>query len=273
MSAAPIQRYSDPRLYGVTLTKPFNGSYQWIRTIAHPMHPHCSLIVECAVRAIKIVTGTLALTLTAVPALIGRVVQMAHYHFMSQDDRARPVEVLVKHLFLPGLAPCLPPNPTKVVYHGTAEAAAISILRWGFDPEKTAPGAKLGEAVYVAVENVVPAAYGTDQLELSLDLRRGEVAYLDDSTLTAYKVSLASVIQGEFADKEIMQAIRELFYQNGYRAIKYDLDHESGTEEAFAVCDPSCISIQRLDASARTVPSISLQAASSESRILLPIRA
>ena len=28
--AAPVQRYSDPRLYGVTFTKPLNKSYEWI---------------------------------------------------------------------------------------------------------------------------------------------------------------------------------------------------------------------------------------------------
>ena len=75
---APIQRYSDPRLYGTTLVKPFDKSYQWIRTVAHPLHPECSLVAECAVRAMKVLTGSLALAVTALPALIGRIIQIIH---------------------------------------------------------------------------------------------------------------------------------------------------------------------------------------------------
>ncbi len=50
-----------------------------------------------------------------------------------------------------------------------------------------------------------------------------------------------------------MAAVRELYYQNGYRAIKYDLDHY-GTEEAWAVYDESCISIIKVQLSPTAIP-------------------
>ncbi len=42
-----------------------------------------------------------------------------------------------------------------------------------------------------------------------------------------------------------MSVVRELFYKNGYRAVKYDLKHY-GTEKAWAIYDPSCISIKTI---------------------------
>lgn len=136
--AAPIQRYSDPRLYGSSFVKPFNASYQWIRTVAHPWHPKCSLITECAVRAMKIVTGVFALALTTPSTLIGRFIQFLHYHSISVEGRAKPKAITVNGMELPRLKACSLPEPEK--YHGTSELAAIGILRWGFDPAKTAKG-------------------------------------------------------------------------------------------------------------------------------------
>jgi hypothetical protein len=245
--AAPIQRYSDPRLYGTTLVKPFNASYQWIRTVAHPLHPKCSLIAECAVRAMKIVTGALALAITAFPALIGRLIQIIHYHSIAKKVRANPPEVIVDGMRLPRLQACPMPGPKK--YHGTNQTAAIGILRWGFDPTKTASGAKMAEAVYVSANDVVSAAYGTDQLILSLDLREVEIAYASDETLGEF----TSRIGKDLSDKKVMAAVRKLYYQNGYRAIKYDLDHY-GSEEAWAIYDPSCVSIKQIRPSPDATP-------------------
>lgn len=244
---APIQRYSDPRLYGTTLVKPFSASYQWIRTVAHPLHPKCSLITECAVRAMKIMTGTIALAITALPALVGRLIQIIHYHSISKEIRANPPEVIVDGMQLPRLQPCQMPGPTK--YHGTHEAAAIGILRWGFNPSITASGAKMAEAVYVSARDVVSAVYGEDQLILSLDLREGEIAYANNDTLYEFTARIGK----DLSDKRVMAAVRELYYQNGYRAIKYELDHY-GTEEAWAIYDPSCISITQIRPSPHALP-------------------
>lgn len=237
---APIQRYSDPRLQGTILVKPFNASYQWIRTVSHPLHPKCNKITECALRAIKIITGSVALTITALPALVGRLIQMIHYHSMAKEIRAKPPEVIIDGMRLPRLEPCPMPGPKK--YHGTNEAAAIGILRWGFNPHKTASGAKMAEAVYVSASDTVSAAYGEDQLILSLDLRPGEIAYASNETLGEFTMRIGK----DLSDKKVMSAVRELYYQNGYRAIKYDLDHHYGKEEAWAIYDPSCISITKI---------------------------
>ncbi|MBF8262869.1 MAG: hypothetical protein HW387_534 [Parachlamydiales bacterium] len=234
--AAPIQRYCDPRLLGTTLVKPFDKSYQWIRTVAHPLHPKCSLIMECAVRAIKILTGILTMAITSLPALVGRIIQIIHYHSISKTGRLNPPEIVVNNMHLPRLEPCQMPH--SKTYHGTDENAAIGILRWGFDPSKTAPGAKMAEAVYVSASDTVSATYGDNQLILRLDLREGEIAYLDDTALHGH-------IRFNSSDKKAMAAVRELFYLNGYRAIKYDLN-DHGLEEGWAVYDLSCISIQQI---------------------------
>ncbi len=249
--AAPIQRYSDPSLYGGVFVKPFDKSYQWTRTVVHPLHPKCNLIAECAVRAMKILTGTLAMAMTALPALVGRVIQMVHYHCIPKEVRANPEPGSVGEIRLPRLESCALPPPKK--YHGTSEEGAIGILRWGFDITRTASGAKMGEAIYVSASDVVSAAYGQDQLILSLDLRETEVAYLSDSALREFQEQI-----GEgFSDKRVMTAMRELFYQNGYRAIKYDLDHY-GKEEAWAIYDPTCISIKQIRPSPNAVPAASV---------------
>lgn len=244
---APIQRYRDPRLYGTTLVKPFDKSYQWIRTVVHPLHPECSLVVECAIRGMKVLTGSLALAATVLPVLIGRIIQIIHYHSISTNVRANPPEVVVDGMHLPNLQYCPMPAPKK--FHGTSREGAIGILRWGFDPSRTAPGSKMAEAVYVSAGNVVSVAYGIDQLVLLLDLREGEIAYASNQALHEFSLRTGKGL----SDKEVMAAVRELYYQNGYRAIKYDLDH-FGREEAWAVYDESCISITKVKLSPTAIP-------------------
>ena len=238
---APIQRYSDPRLYGITLVNPFNKSYQWIRTVAHPWHPQCNVVAECAVRAMKAFTGILALAVTALPALIGRIIQIVHYHSISADGREEPPEVVVNAMHLPDLQYCSMPASKK--FHGTSSNGAIQILRWGFDPSRTAKDSKMAEAVYVSASDVVSVAYGSDQLVLSLDVKKGEIAYASALALNNFYLSIEAP-----CDKKVMSAIRDLYYQNGYRAIQYPLAHH-GAEKALAVYDTSCISITKVNLS------------------------
>lgn len=249
--AAPIQRYSDPRLFGITLVKPFNTAYQWIRTVTHPLHPKCNLITECAIRTMKMMTGSVALAMTALPALVGRIIQMIHYHTLSKNVLSNPPQVIVDGMQLPHLESCSMPAAKK--YHGTNEAAAIGILRWGFNPSKTALGSKMAEAVYVSAKDVVSAVYGVDQLILSLDLREGEIAYASN----CIRDNFIHSINKDLSDKKMIAAIRELFYQNGYRAIKYDLDCY-GKEEAWAIYDPSCISIIQIRPSPKAIPMMAI---------------
>ncbi len=244
--AAPIQRYSDPRLHGTCFVKTCASSYEWIRTVAHPIHPECNLVAEVAVRALKVFTGALAIVITALPALIGRIIQIIHYHTLSSAIRARPPIVVINNLQLPDLESCA---PTCETFHGAEDTAAIGILRWGFDPHRAASGSKIGDATYVSASNKVSASYGHTQLILNLDLKDGEIARLSPNALACTNWNLS--------DKKIMSDVRELFLHNGYRAIRYDLTF-FGQTEAWAVYDTSCISISAIQVSPEPIAPASL---------------
>lgn len=241
--AAPILRYSDPRLFGTCIVKPCASSYEWTRNAINPIHPNSNLVVEVAFRALKAFTGTLAIAITALPALVGRVIQMIHYNSLSPSIRENPPTVAINNMQLPTLKGCKISDLTS--YHGTTETAAISILWSGFNPSKVAVGSKLGEATYVSAKDTVSAEYGQDQLILKLDLREREIAYLSDKDLEAQNWN--------FSDKKVMSTVRELFLANGFKAIKYDLDFY-GEEEAYAIYDTSCISISRVQPSPKGTP-------------------
>lgn len=227
---APIIKYSDPRLYGAILTKPFEISYQWIRTSVHPWHPKCLVIVECAVRAIKILTGILLLALTAFPAFLGRLIQLIHYHSKETINRANPTELLVNGLHLPKLERCLCPAATML--YATSEEKAIELVRWGLHLSTLSDSIR-GDAIYISADPEISKAYGGDQLVLALDLRDEEVAYVSSDEWELFNFRVPA--EATFLD------FRELFYENGYKAIKYDL--YGGEQKTWAVYDPSCVSI------------------------------
>ena len=100
-----------------------------------------------------------------------------------------------------------------------------------------------------SASNLISSQFGTDQLILSLDLNESEVAYASDKNLTEFALK----INKDLSDKKNMAAVQELFYKNGYRAIKYDYQNIH-KEEAWAVYDPTCITITDIQPS----PSASL---------------
>lgn len=107
--AAPIQRYNDPRLYGKTFVEPFYRSYQLAKSVTYPFHPACDRITECATRALKFRSAAFTLAATAVPALVGRIIQIIHYHSIPKKIRLNPTPVKIDNLQLPHLMPC--PHP------------------------------------------------------------------------------------------------------------------------------------------------------------------
>jgi hypothetical protein len=236
---APIQRYSDPRLFGAALVNPWQRSYEEGRRALHPLHPRASQIEQVCIRALHLVRGVLAMALTFLPGLVGRVCQMIDYHSRSKDALRHPSVVELEGMSLSDfLRPCTPPK--KDGYHGTSEEAALSILNWGFDLKKVSSESKMGQAVYVSTGDAVSAAYGEDQLILSFDLRPGEVAEATEA---------AESFVGHRG------AMGWIFYQNGYRAVKYTLQSShQGTEEAWAIYDPSCITITRINPSPKAEP-------------------
>lgn len=227
MTTAPIQRYSDPRLYGTAIVKPFAQSYEWIRTVANPWHPKCSLIEECAVRAMKVVTGLIALVLTIQPALVGRCIQILHYHLLSQEGRNTPPEVVFEGFHLPKPSPCELPH--SVQYLSVNQDRSMAFLRWGFSTK--------GLLIQTAHEEPPPVLQ--DKLILSLDIRKEEVALFksDDYVQFIHDHSTPN-----FPAEKVDAVLQELFYRNGYRAIK---DHE-GLMEGWSICDPSCVSVTKL---------------------------
>ncbi|MDE3045966.1 MAG: hypothetical protein KGJ02_04915 [Verrucomicrobiota bacterium] len=229
MQVPAIQTYSDSRLRGDWLVKPFTASYQWMRTAFNPCHPQANVLVECALRVVKVVTGVLAMIVTVWPALVGRLVQITHYHCMTKARRGFPPTCGVGNFTLPSPAMNSCPVP-QAVYYGTDRA--LNILRWGFDRHPPAPTILTGEAIY-ASEIKGSSTEKKEELVLSLDLQPTEVASLN---ITSFELSETANLGKDKA------AARTLFLQNGFRAIKYTgLSHD-----VWAIYDPSCISIQKV---------------------------
>jgi hypothetical protein len=82
---APIQNDHGRRLYGTDLVDSFDRSYQWIRSIFHLRHSDSNLVTAVAAQSMKMVAGVFAMTKTAVIALFGRIVQIAHCQSTSID--------------------------------------------------------------------------------------------------------------------------------------------------------------------------------------------
>jgi len=230
--AAPIQRYTDPRLTGEFLAVPLEKSYAWIRTVTNPVHPKCSKSYEYVVRAFKALTGVIALALTTLPWLLGRSIQVISYHVMGTARRENRLEFGAE-LVLPRFASCDLPEAFRS--HATSQTSAISILRWGFDPSKTMSGA-LGDAIYITATDQKMSVPGNDQLVLSLDLKKDEVISINEHDLSNWRDSNRRPL--DITDKKTSAAMREVFLKNGIRAVNYRLN-----PEAWAIFDESCISI------------------------------
>lgn len=238
--AAPIQRYGDCRLWGAFLTQPFSKAYQWTRVASYPLHPRGSVVYDCALKALRLLTGALALAATALPALAGRILQIMHYHSLSQEARAYPRPIAVREMNLPALTPCRP--LAAQIYYKATRVNALSILRHGFDPKKTPLGSKMGDAIYYASANESASAnYGKDLLLLSVDVRPGEIAYLNDDSLQQF----ARATGFDMPDRRSMADFKNLFHKNGYRAILYDLSY-FGAGDAWAIFDTSCLTIKSI---------------------------
>lgn len=72
-------------LYGSSLVKPFSFSYQWTKSALYPSPSKYNIITECAIRSLKLLTGILALSITALPALAGRLIQIIHFHLSKKN--------------------------------------------------------------------------------------------------------------------------------------------------------------------------------------------
>jgi hypothetical protein len=230
-----------------------------IKTVFHPLHVECDLVTELAIRAIKAVVGIFALAITALPALFGRIAQIIHFHAISANNRAHPPEVKVSGMSLPELEvyPMLASQKALPVSFRASQREAKNILRWGFYSTTRAAEQKLPGGIEVSVANVAFAVEASDTLRLSLDLREGGIAYVSNRALNDFSAAFTKVFAEKtgrnFSDQTDIPAqrelsaarsstLRELYYQNGYQAIKHKSDR-FGKEEHWVVCDSFCMSL------------------------------
>jgi len=248
VTAAPILRYSDPRLYGTFLVQPWSMAYEWTRTVTNPWPPACNPVVECAVRGFKIVSGLCALAATCVPALAGRLVQMGHYHSMSTEKREKPrpigpwktEETLRLNIPAEALESCA--LPSQLFYAKTAPMI-LSTMRFGFsfDDCYGSIGCSAGPAIYASEKSRKAEVFGNDveELQLSLDLKPEEIAYVPTKKGDAVPAFAKPI--GRIGGSEALKARRNGFIMNGYRAVKFNTEGYP----VWAIYDPSCIRIKK----------------------------
>lgn len=256
--AAPIFRSSDERLYGSSLVKPFESLHNsCIRTVSNPIHPGTQKTAEYARRIFKAIIGFIGMVIISPIALIGKAIQVIHYHVLSKSKRDQPETVSVNGISLPKLKPASIGNKL----HGTDHNAAKSILRSGF---KLSEGSNvMGQAIYVTDAETAARNYGQVggffRLEADLDSR--EIAKLDhdffhhlgeDWNKTAresFKMHLS--FSGKFSDNEFdvlfNSSIRQLFLKNGYRGVEYQANVWGSDFTAMAIYDPSCLKISKFE--------------------------
>lgn len=128
--------YSDPRLYGTVLVNPFEKSCQMVEATMYALEPKCSLndVVENVVRVMTIIIGILAIAITAAPALIGRMIQIIHYHSLPKKKQPQEVSeninVTSKPFFnLDDFISKCATNKQAMVY-GLFEGKYLEISRW-----------------------------------------------------------------------------------------------------------------------------------------------
>lgn len=95
-----IPKYNDSYLYGSSLVKPFTLSYRWTKSALYPSITKYNIIAECAIRSLKLLTSILALSITALPALAGRFIQIIHLQFFYKKDKKNLLKSTTNNLNL-----------------------------------------------------------------------------------------------------------------------------------------------------------------------------
>lgn len=243
--AAPIQRYSDPRLEGSCRTTPFFHALYQFKSAFSPIHPQSDLQKEVAKRTELAAHSAIKMCSEAFPAAMGRMEQIVHYHSLSEEERASPPAIDVDGLRLPTLKPTsLPP---REVFCGTKEEKAKEILRGGFDTTKTCKKALFGNGVYLTPLEETAGFYGKNRLVVSLDLKKEEIAYLDPTAFATFQLEHRKLL----AKENGYLSLSELLLRNGYRCVEYDLyDWKRGAkiQRALVIFDPTCVSVKGIRA-------------------------
>jgi len=235
--AAPIQRYGDCRLYGTCLVSPCNISYEWMKTAVNPIHPKAHLINECGVRSIKIVASFIAISLTLLPLLIGKSLQIIHYHLLSSEYREAPEEAIVEGLTLPKFKECYQHNRT--LYYTGPKEDLTRILRGGF--QKLLSSRENGQRILLSFRDIQQLSLGSDEITVHLDLKDEEIAHIDQDDLREYIYKKEKNLSKE----QFFQRFQKLFRENGYRAIRID-NENSVKKQTWMILDPSCIRILKV---------------------------
>ena len=273
VQTAPIQRYSDPRLYGGSLFAPFSTSYQWIRTTRNPLHPECNRATELAIRTIKLVAGIVAAAATAPFALAGRAIQMIHYHTLSRHDRSHPMTQMPRYLgniftkmtFLP-----LKNIPSSFYYNNQEDCKKLSswedslineygyqlnyrtfspaqILRWGhpmkpFCYEDNGIRLKFYDDFIRVFSDPkeIRAESGDMSMKFSVDLLEGEVGRVSEEAFQYLINSNGRMSRGHSENLAWREKISRSFRRNGIRALA--VENENRITRWF-LFEPTSISI------------------------------
>jgi hypothetical protein len=211
---APIQRYGDSRLCGTALVKPFSAASLWTRTGFNPILPNSEArTAEVALRIFKVFTGFVAMAATFAVALIGRLIQILHYHWISSHDRNLPGVVAIEGLGLPIVRKLLaaPEFFQDQTVYLEVEGFSAEDLRWGFSVNKK--GIVPYQACFKSQDSL--------EMEVFLDLDLKEIAVVD-------------MLEAGFPKDKLPQ----LLAANGYKAFM------KRNDSYLTVLDPSILSVQ-----------------------------
>lgn len=101
---ASINHYSDSRLYGHGLVEPFQKMYNsWIRPINNPIHEQSNRYIEIGRRSCNALIGSIIILSLSILPVLGRLLQMIHYHLLSKESRLKPAAIVVEGIRLPKL--------------------------------------------------------------------------------------------------------------------------------------------------------------------------
>jgi hypothetical protein len=273
-SAAPIIRYSDPRLYGTALVKPFAASYGWVVPVTYPIfyYSTVSIIAEFAMRLFNALLGCIGMAVTALPALVGRLIQALHYHCKSVQNRQAPTAIAIKvttpqnqkttitlPIHLPPFAcPSQQYNGMTIYYDPFEETKLHQILRGNRD-------------LLCGMQASSEPCTNNTALRFSLKLKREEVLTIDSATHNEWLRDLQERVFGKQAaqrasrttsgqledggwyisqecvsrinyvqTQKVHSIIQRLLLQNGYRALQI------ADTPKLAIYDPTCLPIPKL---------------------------
>jgi hypothetical protein len=246
---APIQRYSDPRLYGDILVRPFREMYgSWMLPVRNPVHPHSNYYVEMGRRSLNALVGVVCIVALSVFPLIGRIVQMIHYHSLAEAKRKKPEAVSYQGMSLPAVKEVSEEEAgmtwKELVQRGWKElkmknpsASASEALEIRLDPQTTTAS----EAALRGGELIKGGS--NESLDTEIACVVADDVYLSERAITVEsEKELQNTLLAQWQEKpkdvtanndpRFIKAVTELFERNGFRVAMAP----TGTDHSLILC-------------------------------------